>query len=122
MTSSSYAKADVPGVLRKLLKIESGGVLSDELDLANFRIGAIIAPAELDGTTFNFHAAPKAGGTYVEIKDEADAVISWTVAASQNHAPDGTLAELLPYRHIKVEASTNQLTTDTVLTVILVRR
>lgn len=97
--------------------IAVGTAISAAFDRGGYRSLMVILPATYDGTSMSFQVSDTLGGTYVPLNDfYGNPVTLPVVAASNAYFLPG---ELSAARFIKLVASTNQLTTDTIMTVVL---
>ena len=94
--------------------IASGAATSGEIAVGNNTIAKIFLPSTFDGTTLTFTGATEAGGTYHPIVDSAGAAVTKTCTASD--CVTLAAADLWGVPYVKFTASTNQTTTDTVIT------
>ena len=63
--------------------IANGGTTSGEIDLTDIQDGGFIIPAAFTGTTLSFLVSNESGGTFSEVKTNANAAIAPTVNVSR---------------------------------------
>ena len=95
--------------------IASGAATSGATqDMADLTLVGIRTPAEFDGTSVTFTCCDTAGGTYLPLHSADGNAYTVTLAASRYTAVDPT--RFYGVRFLKLVASGNQATTDTVVT------
>lgn len=101
------------GVTIGQITIASGSDTSSEIACGNNTIAKIFLPSTFDGSSITFEGATEAGGTFTQIVDSAGAAISKTCTASDVVAL--APADLWGVPFVKIVASGNQTTTDTII-------
>ena len=106
-------------MLMQEVAVAGGAQLTAEIDLGNnVSLEGVIVGASFEGTQIGFVVAEKAGGTFVNLYDEAGNRVLITVTSSRAYGfKEDVRAQLAPWRYIKLETQTAQ-TDALTLTVI----
>lgn len=91
--------------------------LTEAVDLGIGTLVGIQFPSNTDGTVFYLHASTSLLGTYVPVYDADGNQFTITSAASRYTVIEPALVEGV--RYVKIESSTDQSTSDTVLTLMV---
>ena len=83
--------------------IASGADTSDAVLLFGTTAIGFTTPGTLTGATFTFLGSIDEGATFVTIRDQLDAIVSYTVSVDSGYALDATV--FAPYDQIKVVAA-----------------
>lgn len=80
--------------------IASSGDTSDAVLLFGTTAIGFITPGTLTATTFTFLGSVDKGATFVTIRDQLDAIVTYIVSTNSGYALDATI--FAPYDQIKV--------------------
>lgn len=80
--------------------IASSGNTSSAVNLGGTTAIGFTTPAALTATTFTFLGSMDKGATFVTIRDQLDAIVTYTVSTDSGYALDATI--FAPYDQIKV--------------------
>lgn len=85
---------------------------SEAINISKAAFGGITVPATVDGTSIGFSVCATEGGTYVTLRDTANAAIALTITAATATAV-ALPPELFGFNYFKIVCGSTQTTTDT---------
>ena len=86
--------------------IANAASLSGEIDLEGFKLMALLMPGAWTAAALTFQASDVAGGTFLDVYDDAGTEVTATVAASRAIGLDAILPELAAIRFLKIRSGT----------------
>ena|SRR5215218_3933997 len=105
-------------LVETLVTIAVDDDLTPAIDITKAAFGGLIVPATVNGTSLSFTVSDTETGTYVALRDSANASIALTITSATATAV-ALPPELFAFNWFKIVTATAQSTTDTQFIVTL---